>query len=159
LPQKAMTFFKREGWKHDLHIFAFTNMQDITLKQRAQEICKPDDMHSAWKIWSLLYSVVTSFIWRLFLTSLLAYVMSHISLQVFSSFSYWMMCQDPGVLSLAVQPQLLWQCDTCMYHDLISHVGRWRTFAVWNASKWSELPFMPLYIHLYMTIFNYEGSN
>jgi len=86
LPQKAMAFCKREGWKSGLHVFAFTHMQDFTCKQRAQEICKPDDMHSEWKIGSLLYSVFTSFIWRLFFTWVLAYLVCHFSLQVFFFF-------------------------------------------------------------------------
>jgi hypothetical protein len=93
LSQKAVAFCKREGWKSGLHVFAFTHMKDFTCKQRAQEICKPDDTHSAWKIGSLLYSVVTSFIQRLFFTWLLACLVYHVSLQVFFLF---MLTDVPG---------------------------------------------------------------
>jgi len=122
LPQKAMAFCKREGWKSGLHVFTFTHMQDFTCKQRAQEICKPDDMHSAWKTGNLLYSVVTSFIQRLIFTWLLACLLCHISLQVFFLF---MLTDVPGSGYSVIGCATIATLAMWYLHVLWSHLPCW----------------------------------
>lgn len=158
LPQKDPTFFKREGWEYGLHIFAYTNMQDVTLKQRAQEICEPGDMHSTWKIGSLLYPVVTSFIWRLFLTSLLAHLFSHISLQVFF---FFMLNDVPGsgcsVIGCATTATLA----TWYLHVLWSHQPCWPLKNLCSL-KLLEMKWVAFYAFIRSSVCDnvyYEGSN